>query len=191
MLLQHHLINRFSLRSTLTISALCTLSLVSVVLDASKAHAQTRGLPGSYVGVGIGAGVTDDGISEGEGGDDGDDEVFGGSVQGRYAIPNSPVSLRGTVLFGGEATAIMPMLTVDVPVADNTNLYLGGGYSFVTNDGKSTQLGNQNSVVLTTGVETGVSQNVVLYGDIKVGIDAYEDDSREAASLQLGVGYRF
>ncbi len=188
MLLQHHLINRFSLRSTLTISALCTLSLVSVVLDASKAHAQTRGLPGSYVGVGIGAGVTDDGISEG---DDGDDEIFGGSVQGRYAIPNTPVSLRGAVLFGGEATAIMPMLTVDVPVANNTNLYLGAGYSFVTNDGKSTQLGNQNSVVLTTGVETGVSQNVVVYGDVKVGIDAYEDSSREAVSLQLGVGYRF
>ena len=190
MLLQHHLINCFSLRS-ITISALCTLSLVSVVLDASKAHAQTRGLPGSYVGVGIGAGVTDDGISEGEGGDDGDDEIFGGSVQGRYAIPNTPVSIRGAVLFGGEATAIMPMLTVDVPVANNTNLYLGAGYSFVTNDGKSTQLGNQNSVVLTTGVETGVSQNVVVYGDVKVGIDAYEDSSREAVSLQLGVGYRF
>jgi hypothetical protein len=164
MLLQHHLINRFSSRSTLTISALCTLSLASVVLDASKAHAQTRGLSGSYIGVGIGVGVTDDGFSEGEGGDDGDDEIFGGSVQGRYAIPNTPVSLRGAVLFGGEATAIMPMLTVDVPVADNTNLYLGAGYSFVTNDGKSTQLGNQNSVVLTTGVETGVNQNAVVYG---------------------------
>jgi hypothetical protein len=45
--------------------------------------------------------------------------------------------------------------------------------------------------VLTTGVETGVSQNVVVYGDVKVGIDAYEDSSREAVSLQLGVGYRF
>jgi hypothetical protein len=56
----------------------------------------------------------------------------------------------------------MPMLTVDVPVANNTNLYLGGGYSFVTDEGKSTQLGNQDSVVLTTGVETGVSRNVVV-----------------------------
>ena len=185
MLVQHHLINRFCLRSTVTISAICTLSLASVVLNATQAHAQARGLQGSYVGAGIGAGVTDDGTEGGEG------EIFGGNVTGRLAIPNTPVSLRGTVLFGGDATALMPMLTVDVPVANNTNLYLGGGYSFVTDEGKSTQLGNQDSVVLTTGVETGVSRNVVVYGDVKWGIDAYEDSSKDAVTLQLGVGYRF
>jgi hypothetical protein len=185
MLLQHHLINRFCLRSTVTISALCTLSLASVVLNATQAQAQARGLQGSYVGVGIGAGVTDDATEGGDG------EFLGGNVTGRLAIPNAPVSLRGTVLFGGDATALMPMLTVDVPIAKNTNLYLGGGYSFVTDEGKSTQLGNQDSVVLTTGVETGVGRNVVVYGDVKWGIDAYEDTSKDAVSLQLGVGYRF
>lgn len=178
-------INRFCLRSSVTISALCTLSLVSVVLDASRALAQAKGLQGSYVGVGIGAGLTDE-PTEG-----GDDQTFGGNVSGRLAIPNAPVSLRGTVLFGGDATALMPMLTVDVPIADKTNLYLGGGYSFVTNDGESTQLGNEDSLVLTAGVETGVDRNVVVYGDVKWGIDAYENSSKDAVSLQLGVGYRF
>jgi hypothetical protein len=52
-------------------------------------------------------------------------------------------------------------------------------------------LGNQDSVVLTTGVETGVGRNVVLYSDVKWGIDAYEDSSKDAVSLQLGAGFRF
>jgi hypothetical protein len=186
MLMQNLKINRFSFRKTVTISAVCALSIAPVVLSANAASAQASGLQGSYVGVGIGAGVTDDGREEG-----GDGKTFGGVVQGRLAIPNTPVSLRGAVLFGGDATALMPMLTFDVPVAKNTNVYLGGGYSFVTDDGKATQLGNQDSVVLTTGVETGVGRNVVVFGDVKWGIDAYEDSSKDAVSLQLGVGYRF
>lgn len=185
MLLQNFQINRFGFRKSVTISALCAIALAPVVLDANAANAQPKGMQGSYIGVGIGAGVTDDGV------DGGDDEVFGGHVQGRLAIPKTPVSLRGAVLFGGDAAAIMPMITVDVPIAKNTNLYVGGGYSFVTDEGDSTQLGNEDSVVLTTGVETAVSRNVVLYGDVKWGIDAYEDRSKDAVSLQLGVGYRF
>jgi hypothetical protein len=185
MLLQQKKINRFSFSSTLTLKALCVLSLASVVLSAHGANAQTRGLQGSYVGAGIGAGVTDDGREGGDG------ETVGGHVQGRVAVPNTPVSVRAAVLFGGEAAAIMPMLTFDIPIANNTNLYLGGGYSFVTLNGKSTQLGNQDSVVLTTGVETGIGRNVVVYGDVKWGIDAYEDSSKDAVSLQLGAGYRF
>ncbi len=185
MLLHSLKINRFPFRSAITISALCALSIAPVVLSANAASAQARGLQGNYVGVGIGAGVTD------EPGEGGDDSVFGGNAQGRVAIPNTPISVRAAVLFGGDATAIMPMVTYDVPIANNTNLYVGGGYSFVTDDGKSTQLGNEDSVVLTTGVETGISQNVVVYGDVKWGIDAYENSSKDAVSLQLGVGYRF
>ncbi|MGF1677190.1 MAG: hypothetical protein ACFCUV_26415 [Rivularia sp. (in: cyanobacteria)] len=48
--------------------------------------------------------------------------MFGGNVQGRYAIPQTPISARGAILFGGDATAIMPMLTIDSAIADNTNL---------------------------------------------------------------------
>ncbi len=185
MKLKNLTVNRFSVRSVATISTLSALLIAPVLLSASAVSAQTAGLQGNYVGAGIGAGVTDDGREGGDG------ETFGGNVQGRLAIPNAPVSLRGAVLFGGDATAIMPMVTYDVPVANNTNLYLGGGYSIVTSDNKSTQLGNQDSVVLTTGVETGVGRNVVLYSDVKWGIDAYEDSSKDAVSLQLGAGFRF
>ena len=178
MLLQNLQSDRFGFRKSVTISALCALALAPVVLDANAASAQPKGMKESYIGVGIGAGVTGD-------------DVFGGNAQGRLAIPKTPVSLRGAVLFGGDAAAIMPMLTVDVPVAKNTNLYLGGGYSFVTKDGNETQLGDEDSVVLTTGVETGIGRNAVIYGDVKWGIDAYEDSSKQAVSFQLGVGYRF
>ena len=178
MLLQNFQLNRFCFHKSITISALCAIALAPVVLDANIANAQPKGMQGSYVGAGLGAGVTDD-------------EVIGGNVQGRLAIPKTPVSLRGAVLFGGDAAAIMPMITVDVPIAKNTNLYLGGGYSFVTDEGDSTQLGDEDSVVLTTGVETGIGRNAVIYGDVKWGIDAYDDSSKDAVSLQLGVGYRF
>jgi hypothetical protein len=167
--------------------AASTIAIASVVLTAGIASAQTpseTGMNGSYIGVGTAAGVTN-------GGRGNDAATFGGNVQGRAALPNSPFSVRGSVLFGGDATAIMPIVTYDAPIAKNTNLYLGGGYSFVTDEGKVTPLGNQNAPVVTLGAESEVAKNVVLYGDAKWGIDAYRNSSADAVSLQTGVGYRF
>ncbi|MBE9054386.1 porin family protein [Nostocales cyanobacterium LEGE 11386] len=170
--------------------AASAFAVASVVLSAGIASAQTtanippKGLTGSYIGAGVGAGVTD-------GGRQNDAATFGGNVQGRYALPNAPVSLRGAVLFGGDSTAIMPMLTYDAPIAKNTNVYFGGGYSFQTDEGKASQLGNQNTPVVTLGVESEVAKNVVIYGDAKWGIDAYKDSNADAISLQTGLGYRF
>jgi hypothetical protein len=77
-------------------------------------------------------------------------------------------------------------------VAPNTNLYVGGGYSFVLgNNDESSLLGNRNAPVVTVGLESAVRPNVVLYGDAKLGIDAYKDSSDSAASVQLGAAYRF
>ena len=98
-------------------------------------------------GVGIAGGVT-------SGGHGHDGEVFGGNVQGRYAIPETPISARGAVLFGGDSTAIMPMLTIDSAIADNTNLYLGAGYSWITDEGNNTPLGNRNVAGITLGGES-------------------------------------
>ena len=145
---------------------------------------QERGMTGSYVGAGVSAGVTN-------GGQNNDAATFGGNVQGRYAIPKSQVSVRGAALFGGDATTFIPMVTLDAPVAKNTNVYLGGGYSFSTNEGQATQLGNKNAPVVTLGAESQVARNVVVYGDAKWGIDAYKNGSADAVSLQTGVGYRF
>lgn len=75
--------------------------------------------------------------------------------------------------------------------ARGTNLYVGGGYSFTTNHDDPSPLGDKNAPVLTAGVETAVRRNVVVYGDAKVGIDAFRDSNNAATSFQAGVGYRF
>ncbi|NMF62378.1 outer membrane beta-barrel protein [Brasilonema octagenarum] len=169
-----------------------TIAVASVVLSAGIASAQNvptqetaaRGMNGSYVGAGVSAGVTN-------GGRQNDAATLGGNVQGRYAVPNAPVSVRGSVLFGGDSTAIIPTLTYDAPIAKNTNVYIGGGYAFQTNEGYASQLGNKNAPVLTLGAETQVAKNTVIYGDAKWGIDAYRGSDSDALSLQAGVGYRF
>lgn len=163
--------------------ALSLFTITSIVLAGGMSMAQT-GMDGSYIGVGIAGGVTDGGQGD-------DDAVFGGNIQGRYAIPESSISARGAILFGGDATAIMPMLTIDSPIGDNSNFYLGAGYSWITDEGENTPLGNKNAAVITLGAESEVSDRVILYGDVKWGIDAYENSSNDAVSLQAGVGYRF
>lgn len=161
-----------------------------VVLFAGNASAQTVSQPtgtnASYLGAGVSAGVTNGGSARYN-----DNAQFGGNIQGRYAIPNTPISARGAFLFGGDTVSVIPSLSYDVPVSNNTNVYLGAGYSFLGREGKSTPLGNKNAVVLSTGIESQVTNRVVLYGDVKVGLDAYRDSSAAASSIQAGVGYRF
>lgn len=167
----------------LTTALLSTVLLTSAVFSASIATAQP-GLDSSYLGIGVSAGATN-------GGRNNDYSRVGGNLQGRLAIPSASISLRGTLLFGNETVAVMPVLSYDIPVAQNTNLYLGAGYSFIGREGKNTSLGNRNAPVITLGAESAVSKNVVVYGDLKWGIDAYKGSSADAVSFQVGVGYRF
>ncbi|MBD2680241.1 MULTISPECIES: outer membrane beta-barrel protein [Nostoc] len=163
------------------------LAAASIILSGGIASAQTagtNGTNGNYIGAGIAAGAT-------SGGQGNDDAQLGGNVQGRYAVPNAPVSLRGSVLYGGDSAAIMPIVTYDAPIAKNTNLYFGGGYSFVTDEGQNSPLGNRNAPVVTLGVESEVANNVIAYGDTKWGIDAYKNSDADAVSFQAGLGYRF
>jgi hypothetical protein len=173
-----------SLKLSSTITTLVTLAIAPAILSASHASAKPITFSDSYIGVGPSAGLTN-------GGQDGDAATFGGNFQGRFAVPNVPVSVRGAVLFGGENTAIMPMLSYDLPVSSTTNIYAGAGYSFVNQEGEPSPLGNKNAPVVTLGAETGVGQSIVIYGDAKLGVDAYKDSSADAFSLQAGVGYRF
>lgn len=176
-------------KSVLALSSLSALVFAPVFLPVGKASAQPAiqptGTNANYLGGGISAGVTNGGSPRYD-----DDAQFGGNVQGRFAIPNTPVSARGALLFGSDI-AIIPSISYDIPVNNNTNVYLGAGYSFVGDEGKSTPLGNKNAVVLSTGVESQINRNVVLYGDAKLGIDAYKDTSVPAASIQAGAAYRF
>ena len=182
-----------SMKSVCAISALAATMIAPVLLSAGSASAETRvigeqartrGTDANYIGGGVAAGVTN-------GGQEGDAANIGVNIQGRLTTPKAPVSLRGAVLAGEETTAIMPMLSYDVGIAKNTNVYVGGGYSFVEEDGKPSPLGNRDSIVLTAGAETEFAHNIVGYTDVKVGINAYENSPAEAVSLQAGLGYSF
>lgn len=167
------------------ISLLSLLTVSPVLLSAKAASAQagaTRGMSGSYLGAGVSVGINNP---------DSNGAILGGNVQGRLDSARLPVSLRGAALFNSDNAALMPLVTYDIGVAPNTNLYVGGGYSFTVNDHDPSPLGNKNAPVVTAGIETAVRRNVVLYGDAKVGIDAYKDSNRAATSFQVGAAYRF
>src|SRR5579883_2273619 len=197
----------------LTKLAVSTLAVASVVLSAGIASAQTSSTQTTTTTTSDGNGnsitqTTTTGDNNGNystqtqtsttsntintnRGRNNDAATFGGNVQGRYAIANQPLSIRGAVLFGGDSVAIVPTITYDAAIAKNTNLYFGGGYSFLSDEGQASQLGNKNAPVLTLGAESQVAKNTVVYSDAKFGIDAYEGSDADALSLQAGVGYSF
>jgi hypothetical protein len=176
---------KFSLKSAL-IAILTATSIAPALLFAGSASAQPKGTDANYIGGGVAAGVTNGGSTTG-----GDAATLGGNIQGRVVVPNTPVSVRGAVLFSDETSAIMPMVSYDVPVAKNTNAYVAGGYSFVESSGKPTPLGNQSAPVVSVGVESQVGDSIVVYGDTKLGINAYQNSPASAVSFQAGAGFKF
>lgn len=115
----------------------------------------------------------------------------GAQFQGRYDLPASPLSVRGSVYLGDDAKAIMPIVTYDIPVGGSTNLYAGAGVSVVnTPTGKTTPLGTRTGVVVTTGLESEISKGIVLYGDAKW-LSGNKSTGTPPLRYQLGVGYRF
>jgi hypothetical protein len=82
-------------------------------------------------------------------------------------------------------------LTVDVPIARNTNAFVGAGYQFVEDKGKPTPSGNQSGLAIVAGVESEVAKNFLLYGNATVGVNAYRNSSASAVSVGTGIGYRF
>ncbi len=174
-------------KSLVTISALSTLVIAPLVLSANPAAAESkRGTDASYVGAGVGGGVTN-------GGADNDAATFGGNITGRVKLPKLPVSARTQILWTDDTTAIVPQLSVDAPILKNTNAYLGVGYSFVeAKDGtQNSSLGNKDAVAVTVGVESEVVKNFLVYSNATVGIDAYENSSASAVNVNAGLGYRF
>ena len=175
---------KLTLKSVFSITTLAATLIAPVLLSAGNASAQPKGTDANYVGAGISAGVTN-------GGQNADAANLGGNIQGRLTTSKAPVSVRGSVLFSEDTSAIMTMVTYDLPVAKNTNVYVGGGYSFVEENGKPTPLGNQDSPVVTVGAESQLGQNLVVYGDTKLGINAYQNSPASAVSVQVGAGVRF
>lgn len=180
---------KLSLKSIATLSALSVVAMAPLFMAASASAQPVYGtqparFDRSYVGAGVSAGVTN-------GGRDNDAAIIGGNVQGRFAVPNAPVSVRGAVLFTNKNSAVIPTLTYDLPVSKTTNIYGGAGYSFVQNNDRSSQIGNKDAAVITAGVESQVAKGVVVYSDAKYGINAYQGSKAGALTLQAGVGLQF
>ncbi|BAZ03573.1 hypothetical protein [Calothrix sp. NIES-3974] len=173
------------LKNFVAISALSSLAVMPLFLNAGEAAASPRkGTDASYIGAGFSAGVTN-------GGQDGDAATFGGNIHGRLKLGNTPFSARGQINFSDETSAIIPHVTVDVPIGGRTNAFVGAGYQFVEKDGRPTPSGNKDSVAVVAGVESQVSNNVLLYSNVTSGINAYRNSSASSVSINGGVGFKF
>lgn len=196
---------KFSSNVSRAIVAVSVVTGAAILVSGGSASAQTvnsttnvdvvivdtnpQGFGGAYIGAGPSAKITN-------GGQANTSALFGGNIQGRVQIPNTPISARGSVMFGPNNAAIVPMVTYDLPVARNTNVYTGVGYSFVEDKQsfgvkKNTPMGNKNAPVLVVGAEHSITRDFVVYGDVKLGIKAYENSPASAVNLSAGAGYRF
>lgn len=203
---------KFSSNVSRAIAAVSMLTATSILVSTGAASAQTadpnvnsntnvnvvvvdtnstnqKGFGGAYIGAGPAAIITN-------GGQANTSALMGGNIQGRIQIPTTPVSARASVQFGANNAAIVPMVTYDLPVATNTNVYVGAGYSFVENKEsfgvkRPTPMGNKNAPVVVVGAEHSLTRDFVVYGDMKLGIKAYENSPASAVNFTAGAGYRF
>jgi opacity protein-like surface antigen len=170
-------------KSLVTISALSSIVIAPILVNANQAFAETKkGTDASYVGAGVAVGVANGGNNSGN---------FGGNLTGRLKLGNTPFSARGNVIWNDQTSAIIPEVSVDVPIANRTNAFVTGGYSFVEKNGANTPIGNRDAVVLGAGIESEVANNFLIYTNAKVGLRSYQNDDASAVSINGGIGYRF
>jgi hypothetical protein len=185
---------------TIAISAIAFAPIVSAIDPAAAAPKYTNqvisqsstvvaapqsiGTQANYLGAGIAGGLTSDSAS-------GAQAKSGGSLYGRYAIPQTNLSARGGVVFTNKISAVTPKLTYDVGVAPGTNIFVGAGYNFVNEQTASTPLGNKSAPVLSLGVESELANNVLVFGAADLGVNAYQNNNNTAVALQGGAGFRF
>lgn len=148
------------------------LAATAVVVASTPALA--NGLQSSYVGTGVAVGLDGQGAAA--------------SVLGRVAIPLKPImlSIRPQVNIEDSVEAAIGA-TVDVPVAEQTNLYLGGGVAFRDEDSSGVLTMNDSTVgYVQAGVEYGLAERVALYGDAKVAFG-----TQTIVIPTVGMSYRF
>ncbi|AFY53443.1 hypothetical protein Riv7116_0862 [Rivularia sp. PCC 7116] len=173
------------IKSCLTISAFSSLLIAPIVLSAGEASAQPRrSCDYTYVGGGIGAQVTN-------GGQDNDAANVGGNIQGSLPVGGTPIDVKTKVLWNNDATAINPEVAAGTCLGSRTKVYGAVGYSFVEQDGKSTPLGNKDSVTASVGVESQVKKGIVVYSNATVALDGYENTSAIPVNVGGGVGFNW
>ena len=126
----------------------------ATALSATVASpAVAGGLTGSYVGPGVAVGTNDQGAAA--------------SLLGRVELGTLPLSLRPQLTVTSEVEGAIGT-TYDIGVAENTNLYLGGGAAF----GDAGILTRYNDTVgyLQVGAETQVAEHSVVFADVKVAL---------------------
>lgn len=147
--------------SILTISALFALVFTATT---NPALAEKKGMNGNYIGVG-------GGTVSGQG------QI---TVNGRVQLGELPLSIRPSLSYSTEAedTAFIGTFTYDAPIFKNTNAYVGVGAALNGTNAYS-------SFAIQGGVETAISKNIVLFGDV-----TYLTESDELP-WKAGIGYRF
>jgi hypothetical protein len=149
--------------------------ITSTALVATMASpAMADGLRNSYVGPGIAVGVNGQGAAA--------------SLVGRVAVPAGSVdfSLRPQLNFYDSFEGAIGA-TVDVPVAQDMNVYLGGGGAFRSEESTGILTKTDSSVAyVQVGAEYGVSESVALYLDGKV---AFGQETVFVPTI--GMAYRF
>jgi hypothetical protein len=181
---------------TITISALAIAPIVGSINSASAAPKyivqsateiaapQSIGTTSNYLGAGISSGLNNENTG-------GSPAKSGGTLYGRYSIPQSNLSARAGIVFTDKISAVTPKLTYDVGVAPGTNIFLGAGYNFVNETTASTPLGNKSAPVLSLGVESQLANNVLVFGSADLGVNAYQNSNSTAIAIQGGAGFRF
>jgi len=128
------------------------LATTAAVFAGGSAFA--GGLEGSYVGPGIAVGTTPEASAA-------------ASLVGRIEAGNLPLSIRPQVTVNSQVEGAIGA-TYDLGVAENTNIYLGGGAAF----GEAGVLTADNSTVgyIQAGAETQLAEHVVVFADVKVAL---------------------
>lgn len=151
---------------------------------ATPSAASAQAAYGSYIGIGGSLGVT-------SGPNDG--STAGGVIAVRYKFLEVPISLRTQFLISGRS-AVVPVVSYDVPLNWQTDAYIGAGASipFGGDNGTSSPVGDQAAFVLQPGIDYSFPySNLVIFGNAIIAFDAYKDSNDTAAALQGGVGVRF
>jgi len=174
-----------SFKSALKVSVLSALAIAPVLLSVNGASAQDKGTRGNHVGAGVSYGITNGGVGE-------NTNNINGNIVGRIAIPKTQFSVRGQVTYTDKTSTITPTLTYDLPVANNTNVVVGAGYALTQKDATTTTAqGNKDHVSLTVGAERQFGQNLVGYGKVDVGINAFKNSNTPSVAPALGLGLKF
>lgn len=178
--LKHILRHQLGYRPAIALlGAAITTGITCLVPQA--AHAQAA--YGSYVGVGVAAGLTDGSVNEEK-----QDALV---LAARYKFLKLPVSLRAQAFLLNDNIAVVPTVSYDVPLNWQADAYIGAGYSF--SDGDSTSpLGNKDAFAIQPGIDYALpNSNLVVFGNAIIAFDAYRESGGTAVSVQGGVGMRF